>query len=68
MEEIDQLYKNDEEITGISSGYRALDLMTAGLHEDELIILAARPGVGKTAFALNIAQNIGTSTDENGYF
>ena len=38
MEEIDQLYKNDEEITGISSGYRALDLMTAGLHEDELII------------------------------
>ena len=65
MEEIDQLYKNDEEITGISSGYRALDLITAGLHEDELIILAARPGVGKTAFALNIAQNIGTSTDEN---
>ena len=65
MEEIDQLYKNDEEITGLSSGYRALDLMTAGLHEDELIILAARPGVGKTAFALNIAQNIGTSTNEN---
>ena len=65
MEEIDELYKNDEEITGISSGYRALDLMTAGLHEDELIILAARPGVGKTAFALNVAQNIGTSTDEN---
>lgn len=65
MEEIDELYKNDEEITGLSSGYRALDLMTAGLHEDELIILAARPGVGKTAFALNIAQNIGTSTNEN---
>jgi replicative DNA helicase len=65
MEEIDELYKNDEEITGLSSGYRALDLMTAGLHEDELIILAARPGVGKTAFALNIAQNIGTSTAEN---
>src|SRR5690625_364805 len=65
MEEIDQLYKNDEEITRLSSGYRALDLMTAGLHEDELIILAARPGVGKTAFALNIAQNIGTSTNEN---
>lgn len=65
MEEIDELYKNDEEITGLSSGYRALDLMTAGLREDELIILAARPGVGKTAFALNIAQNIGTSTAEN---
>lgn len=65
MEEIDELYKNNEEITGLSSGYRALDLMTAGLHEDELIILAARPGMGKTAFALNIAQNIGTSTSEN---
>ena len=65
MEEIDNLYQNDEEITGLSSGYRALDLMTAGLHEDELIILAARPGVGKTAFALNVAQNIGTASDEN---
>ncbi|WP_330847489.1 DnaB-like helicase C-terminal domain-containing protein, partial [Streptococcus suis] len=38
----------------------ALDAMTTGLHEEELIILAARPAVGKTAFALNIAQNIGT--------
>jgi len=65
MEEIDDLYQNAEDITGLSSGYRALDLMTAGFHEDELIILAARPGVGKTAFALNIAQNIGTSTNEN---
>ena len=65
MEEIDDLYKNAEEITGLSTGYRALDLMTAGLHEDELIILAARPGVGKTAFALNLAQNIATTTDEN---
>src|SRR5699024_6796640 len=65
MEENDQLYKNDEEITGTSSGYRALDLMTADVHEDELIILADRPGVGNTAVALNIAQKIGTSTDEN---
>ena len=65
MEEIDDLYKNAEEITGLSTGYRALDMMTAGLHQDELIILAARPGVGKTAFALNVAQNIATSTDEN---
>lgn len=65
IEEIDHLYKNAEDITGLSTGYRALDMMTAGLHEDELIILAARPGVGKTAFALNVAQNIGTSTAEN---
>ena len=61
---IDELFQNNDDITGLSTGYRALDQMTAGLHEDELIILAARPGVGKTAFALNVAQNIGTKTDE----
>ena len=64
IEQIDQLYQNDEQITGLSTGYKALDQMTAGLQKDELIILAARPGVGKTAFALNVAQNIGTKTDE----
>ena len=62
---IDQLYQNDEEITGLPTGYPALDKMTAGLQAEELIILAARPAVGKTAFALNIAQNIGTKTDRS---
>ncbi|GAB2487729.1 replicative DNA helicase [Alkalibacterium psychrotolerans] len=62
---IDELFQNDDDITGLSTGYKMLDQMTAGLHEDELIILAARPGVGKTAFALNVAQNIGTKTNEN---
>lgn len=62
--DIDQLFKNDEQITGLSTGYQELDNITAGLHSDELIIIAARPGVGKTAFALNLAQNIGTKTDE----
>ena len=52
------------DITGIATGYRDLDHMTTGLHEEELIILAARPAVGKTAFALNIAQNIGTKLDK----
>lgn len=55
--------QNDEEITGLPTGYQALDKMTAGLQKEELIILAARPAVGKTAFALNIAQNVGTKTD-----
>jgi len=64
IENIDELYKQNEDITGLSTGYKALDSMTSGLHPDELIILAARPGVGKTAFALNVAQNIGTKTDE----
>lgn len=64
FENIDQLSRNNEEITGIPTGYPALDKMTAGLQAEELIILAARPAVGKTAFALNIAQNIGTKTDK----
>lgn len=64
IENIDELYRQNEDITGLSTGYKALDSMTSGLHPDELIILAARPGVGKTAFALNVAQNIGTKTDE----
>lgn len=62
MDEIDRLYKNDEPITGLSTGYGALDAITAGLHPDELFIIAARPGVGKTAFALNVAQNVATKS------
>lgn len=63
--EIDRLSQQEEDITGIPTGYHALDKMTAGLQPEELIILAARPAVGKTAFALNIAQNIGTKTDHS---
>lgn len=64
IQNIDQLYQNNEEITGLPTGYIELDKMTAGLQPEELIILAARPAVGKTAFALNIAQNVGTKTDK----
>ncbi len=64
FEEIDRLSQDDSEVTGLSTGYPQLDKMTTGLHEDELVILAARPAVGKTAFALNIAQNVGTQTDK----
>ncbi|KFN89382.1 replicative DNA helicase [Tetragenococcus muriaticus PMC-11-5] len=63
IENIDELAQNNEEITGLPTGYKALDKMTAGLQKDELLIIAARPAVGKTAFALNIAQNVGTKTD-----
>lgn len=65
IEQIDRLYQQNEEITGLPTGYHALDKMTAGLQPEELIILAARPAVGKTAFALNIAQNVGTKTDRS---
>ena len=51
-------------IKGISTGFLKLDEMTAGLHEGELIILAARPSMGKTAFALNIAQHVATNPQE----
>lgn len=52
------------EITGVPTGFIELDRMTAGFQKNDLIIVAARPSVGKTAFALNIAQNVATKTDE----
>lgn len=58
FEEIDKLSQQGDTVTGLSTGYKDLDDMTTGLHEDELMILAARPAVGKTAFALNIAQTL----------
>ena len=64
LEDPEERAKQKSTITGIATGYPALDAMTTGLHEEELIILAARPAVGKTAFALNIAQNIGTKQDK----
>ncbi|OFO07861.1 replicative DNA helicase [Streptococcus sp. HMSC076E03] len=48
------------DVTGLPTGFRDLDRITTGLHPDQLIILAAPPAVGKTAFVLNIAQNVGT--------
>lgn len=63
MQNLDDLSKNGQDVTGIPTGYPDLDAMTAGLQPEELIILAARPAVGKTAFALNIAQNVATKQD-----
>jgi replicative DNA helicase len=54
---IDNLYKQSREITGVSTGFKGLDAKTRGLQKDELIIIAARPSMGKTALAINIAQN-----------
>lgn len=62
MAEVDKLSQGDQTITGLPTGFKALDEITTGLHDDELIILAARPAVGKTAFVLNVAQNVGTKT------
>ena len=62
---IELLHHRKGDVTGIPTGFSELDRMTAGFQRNDLIIVAARPSVGKTAFALNIAQNVGTKTDEN---
>ncbi|MCI8670465.1 MAG: replicative DNA helicase [Bacilli bacterium] len=64
QERLEELAKSKSDITGIRTGFYDLDKATAGLHGGELIILAARPGMGKTAFALNIATNAAFSTDK----
>lgn len=58
FDELYQRYQQKEEITGIATGFRELDAMTAGFQKSNLIILAARPSMGKTAFVLSMAQNI----------
>ncbi len=55
--EIEKLYNQKEPITGVPTGFADLDYKTAGLHNSDLILIAARPAMGKSAFALNIAAN-----------
>ena len=54
---LEELYNRKQHITGVPTGFSELDYKTAGLHGSELILVAARPAMGKTAFALNIATN-----------
>lgn len=58
IEMIDKLYKNKNEFTGIASGLQDLDIMTSGFQNSELIIIGARPSMGKTAMALSMIQHI----------
>lgn len=55
--EIERLYNQKESVTGVATGFIDLDRKTAGLHGSELILVAARPAMGKTAFALNLAAH-----------
>ncbi|MEK3884277.1 replicative DNA helicase [Paenibacillus sp. PL2-23] len=64
FEKVEFLYSNKGGSTGIPSGFVDLDRMTAGFQRSDLIIVAARPSVGKTAFALNVAQNVGVRAKE----
>ena len=54
---LEKLYNQKQHITGVPTGFSDLDYKTAGLHESDLILIAARPAMGKSAFALNIATN-----------
>jgi replicative DNA helicase len=54
---IDNLFRESREVTGLATNFKELDNMTSGLQRGELIIIAARPSMGKTALAINIAQN-----------
>jgi len=60
FDRIESLYKRKEGITGIPSGFPKLDKITGGFHKNDLIVLAARPSVGKTSFSLNVATNVAT--------
>ncbi|MCK4336797.1 MAG: replicative DNA helicase, partial [Candidatus Aminicenantes bacterium] len=63
LERIDYLRHRKEAVTGIPSGFRDLDSLTAGFHNSEFIVVAARPSMGKTALCLNISQHVGLKTD-----
>lgn len=63
-DEFDQIYQKGGGITGTPTGFDQLDIMTAGYQKQDLIILAGRPSMGKTAFALETALQIGKRTDE----
>ncbi len=60
--DIEKLSQNKGEVTGIATGFRDIDKLTSGFHANELIIVAARPAMGKTAIALNMAINMANSS------
>ncbi len=58
IEQIERLYENRGSVTGLPTGFVELDRMTSGLHPSEMIVIAARPSMGKTALAMNIAEHV----------
>lgn len=61
--ELEELYNRKQHVTGVPTGFIDLDKMTAGLHNSDLVLVAARPAMGKSAFALNIATNAALSAN-----
>jgi replicative DNA helicase len=66
LKHIEEIAGREQLITGIATGFNDLDYMTSGLQRGELIIVAGRPSMGKTAFCLNIAQNAALSKQHHG--
>jgi replicative DNA helicase len=64
FERLHRILTEGRKITGLSTGYHQLDTLTSGMQDSELIILAARPSMGKTALALNIAENVAVRAEE----
>ncbi len=62
---VQELYDSEEPITGISSGFSKFDEMTSGLQKSDLIIIAGRPSMGKTSFAMNLAENAAVSGEKS---
>lgn len=65
ISQLETLAKNNSDVTGIATGFYDFDKLTSGLHPNELIIIAARPAMGKTAFALNLAVNAAISSNKS---
>ena len=63
-EEIEKAYASEGSITGLSTGFRDLDTKTSGLQRSDLILVAARPSMGKTAFSVNLCQNVATQNKD----
>ena len=58
VDRIDELYKNKSAITGVTTGFDELDKMTGGLQPSDMIVIAGRPSMGKTTFAMNLCENV----------
>ena len=63
LERIEELYNTGGDITGLTTGFIDLDRMTSGLQSSDLVIVAGRPSMGKTSFAMNLVENAALASD-----
>ena len=64
LERIEELFQSGGDITGLSTGFIDLDRMTSGLQDSDLVIVAGRPSMGKTSFAMNLVENAASHTEQ----